>query len=75
MCFVSVVTASIPNQYLAPISQWDFQTVNDFQEVIKRLDAIDKRLGARDCVDPVKEKFFEELAARVAVLEKAVAKG
>jgi hypothetical protein len=38
-------------------------------EVIRLLDSIDKKLGAKDCVDATKEKFLADLDARVKALE------
>lgn len=39
----------------------------------RRLDALDKKLGLRDCKDEQKEKFLAELAARVAEIEARLA--
>lgn len=42
-------------------------------QAIKRLDEMDKRMGLRECKDEAKEKFLNELAVRVAQVEKDLA--
>jgi hypothetical protein len=45
------------------------QQVTDMQRVVKLLESIDKKLGAKDCVDETKEGFLAALDARVKALE------
>jgi hypothetical protein len=69
MCLVSVVTQGAISQ-LPPVSQWGFQQVSEMSKVIQLLESIDKKLGAKDCVDETKQSFLDELAERVKVLER-----
>lgn len=72
MCIVSMITQEIPKQFPNWQQQFTPQQVVDLSEVLKKLDAIDKKLGAKDCKDESKAKFLEELAAlrqRVEELE------
>lgn len=68
MCVVSVITEAIGNQ-LPPLSQWNYQQVTDLSQVIKLLEGIDKKLGAKDCINENKQKFLDELDLRIRVLE------
>lgn len=63
MCVVSVVTQSIPNQWgaIGNSPAWDYQTASTLQEILRRLDAIDKKMGATECTDPNKSAFLEAL--------------
>lgn len=72
MCIVSVVTTGAHTQ-LPPVNQWPVQDVLAMQRVIALLESIDKRLGAKDCQDEVKDKFLQELADRVRSLETKAA--
>jgi hypothetical protein len=66
MCMVSVVMdygRNIPQQ------QWTTPLWNDFSEVIRRLDALDKKLGEPECHDPAKAAWMREVEARLAKLE------
>lgn len=73
MCIVSVVTSQMQHQ-LPPIYQWDLQTSRDVKEILEKLSAIDRKLGAKECSEPEKEKFLAQLAQRVERLEKLQAK-
>lgn len=71
MCIVSMVTTGIQEQY-PPLKQWPYQQVVDMSEVLKKLDALDKKLGNKECYEPVKDKFLQELAERLEHLEEQV---
>jgi hypothetical protein len=73
MYIVSMVATGIKEQY-PPIQQWTYPQVVDLTEVLKKLDKIDKQLGAKECHEPEKEKLLEQLAARVAELERQLGK-
>lgn len=84
MCIVSLVSDSLTprpsditgNLSYVPqitIGQMDNVSVLLLHEAIKRLDEIDKRNNLRDCKDEAKEKFLNELAARVDAIEKSKA--
>jgi len=47
--------------------QWTRDTVQDLTEVMRLLDALDKKLEQPVCVDPSKAKYLEELQARFGV--------
>lgn len=69
MCIVSVISEALPNQGIL-WQYWPPQQILDLSEVIKKLDSIDKKLGLKDCNDPIKESFLSELAKRVEAIEK-----
>lgn len=68
MCLVSVVTQGAIGQ-LPPLNKWPMQQVSEMREVIRLLESIDRKLGAKDCVDETKESFLAELDKRVSALE------
>lgn len=70
MCFVSLVTSGISAQQLPPVSSWSYPIAAEFQQILQRLDAIDQKLGLRDCHDALKAEFLAALAARIADLEQ-----
>lgn len=72
MCAVSAVIGETMRQF-PPIQTWPYQPAVDLSEVIKRLDRIDKALGAKDCHEPTKDAFLKSLEARIAELEKRLA--
>jgi hypothetical protein len=71
MCVVSAMIDS--SQQWGPIQKWPYPVVQDMSDIIRRLAEIDKKLGAKDCFDPKKDSFIQELSERLAALE-AVAK-
>lgn len=50
---------------------WTRDTFSDFQEIIKRLERLDAKLGEPDCDDPRKAAWMREVEARLTALEKA----
>lgn len=71
MCSVSAVIHDIKTNF-PPLQSWTYRQIVDLSEVIKRLDKIDKALGAKDCYEPTKEDFLKQLSDRIAALEKHV---
>ena len=70
MCVVSMVTQQFPEQFpdwqrTAPLT-----VLTGLQEVLKKLDAIDKAMEAKNCKDELKDQFFRDLAERIEALEK-----
>jgi len=68
MCAVSVIhdymrTNTTPETWTRP-------AFNEFQEVIRRLDDLDKKLGQPDCHDPQKAAWMEEVEHRLQKIEK-----
>jgi hypothetical protein len=70
MCAVSFVTHGITQDYPNFPSSWPQQQLVDLSEVLKRLDAIDKALEAKNCDEPGKEEFFRKLNQRIEALER-----
>lgn len=69
MCSVSVIqhymgTSTEPAQWTRPM-------LNEYQEIIRRLDKLDGQLGQPDCVDPAKEAWMREVEARLDAMEAA----
>lgn len=52
-----------------PLDQWTRPVYNDFQEVIRRLDALDKKLDQEDCHDPAKAEWMRAVERRLDALE------
>lgn len=69
MCVVSVIIKESQAQW-GGIQGWPLQQVSEMQQIIQKLAEIDRKLGAKDCIDPVKEKFLADLDKRVEALEK-----
>lgn len=74
MCVVSMIAEQYPRQFPNwPINTLPLQEAIDLKEILRRLDALDKKLGAINCPeDAPKREFFEALDNRIAELEKAV---
>lgn len=68
MCFVSVMIETSKIQ-APPVQQWSYESVLDMKEILRRLDAIDKKLELKDCFDPTKQEFMKQLDERLKVLE------
>lgn len=66
MCMVSM-TSVAGSQIL--IDTWTRPAFNEYQEILKRIEALDKKLGQPDCVDPAKEAWMRDVEKRLAALE------
>jgi len=66
MCMVSVVMDY--GRRVQP-NTWTPQSFGDFQEIIRRLDLLDKKLGEPECHDPQKATWMAEIERRLAALE------
>ena len=67
MCMVSVI-----NDYgrqNIPTVQWNYNNFNEFKEILKRLEALDAKLGQPDCETPEKTAWMKEVEERLAALE------
>lgn len=51
-------------------AQWDRSTFEQYKDILKRLDALDQKLGQPDCVDPAKEAYMQEIENRLKALEQ-----
>ena len=54
---------------LPPTLPWTREAVDEFKEIIKRLDALDKKLGLEHCEDPKKAEWMQAIEARLKALE------
>lgn len=52
-----------------PAQQWTPSAWFDFQEIIRRLDALDKKLDQPECHDPAKAEWMKAVEQRLADLE------
>lgn len=50
---------------------WDRAALDDLKDIIKRLDALDKKLGLAECEDPKKAEWMKGIEERLAALERA----
>lgn len=71
MCAVSAIINQVQTQF-PPLQAWPRPALYDLREVIARLDAIDKRLAAKDCYERTKDEFLRALEQRIAEIEKQV---
>lgn len=68
MCMVSAV---MDYGKQIPQHQWTLGTFADYQEVLRRLEALDKKLDQPDCHGPAKALWMKEVEARLSALEKS----
>lgn len=54
---------------LPPALPWTHDALADFKEILKRLDALDKKLGLEHCEDPKKAEWMAEIERRLVALE------
>lgn len=59
MCMVSVVTGYGMN---VPQQSWTLPTWKQFQDLVKRVEDLDKKLGESDCVDPAKDAWMQKMS-------------
>ena len=52
-----------------PATSWTPDSWSQFQEIIKRLNDLDKKLGEPECHDPAKAEWVKEVEERLAKLE------
>jgi tetrahydromethanopterin S-methyltransferase subunit G len=71
MCIQSVVMDYMKRR--VPLDRWTPPAYQDFQELLRRIDKLDRDLGEPDCVDPVKAAYIKQIENRLAELEKKVA--
>lgn len=69
MCAVSMVYDSYRD---VPHDFWSQPKVDEFKQIIERLDRLDKALGLPECHDPAKAKWLKDLETRIDKLEKTV---
>jgi len=69
MCMVSVITDYGRTQ--VPEITWTTTTFNEYQEILRRLEELDRKLGQPACEDPVKAAWMEDVEKRLQQLEKS----
>lgn len=67
MCYVSVILDYGRNRI--PINQWDRQSFDQFQRVVKEAEVLDATTGQPDCEDPEKAQWMREVEERLRALE------
>jgi len=67
MCSVSVIQDYF-RQRVEP-TEWTRPVWTEYQEVLRRLEALDAKLGQPHCEDPAKAVWMRDVEARLAKLE------
>lgn len=67
MCAVSAMYDY--GRTMIPLQDWTRPAFNEFQEILKRIEALDKKLGQPDCEDPTKAAWMQQVEERLAALE------
>jgi len=49
---------------------WTQDALDQLKDILKRLDALDKKLGLAECEDPKKAEWMKAVEERIAELEK-----
>lgn len=68
MCVVSVVHDYMRTN--VAIDQWTPTIFNEYHEIIRRLTELDEKLDQKDCEDPAKAAWMQEVEERLAALER-----
>ena len=68
MCVVSNMIDSARTQWPQP-QYIPYPVAVDLTDIINKLAEIDKKLGAKDCFDPKKDEYIQQLADRIKQLE------
>ena len=68
MCAVSVM---YDWGQTVPMQTWTPPAFEQFKEILRRLEALDKKLAQPDCDDPAKAAWMHEVEKRLSVLESA----
>lgn len=66
MCAVSAVHDTMQRM---PPNWWDRDKVNDYEDIVKRLDEFDKKYQLEEC-DPNKAEFLKHIKQRIEQLEQ-----
>ena len=68
MCMVSMVMDTAAK---FPAAGWTLDTWQLFNQVLRRLDELDRKLGQPDCHDPRKAEWMRSVEERLRCLEEA----
>jgi hypothetical protein len=69
MCAASMVI-DYGRQYIH-MNDWTIPTYNEFTEILRRVNELDKKLNQPECHDPEKAKWMKEVEERLSTLEGA----
>lgn len=72
MCTLSVVTDMAYQQW-GHLNSWPLPESKTILDVLRKLDEMDKKLGAPECVDDRKDDFIRRLEQRIEELERKLA--
>lgn len=67
MCMVSVM--SDYGQFRINTPDWTRESFSEYQEILRRLTALDEKLNQPDCVDPSKTEWMQRVEERLSQLE------
>lgn len=67
MCAVSMVHDAF--QRIEP-QQWTWPLFNDYRDLIRRLDDLERRMGVAECHDPAKAEWMLKVEDRLKQLER-----
>lgn len=69
MCMTSAITEYAHQRI--PQFQWTLPVYNEFKVIIEMIEALDRKLGQPDCVDPAKAEYLKQIEERLSKLEMA----
>ena len=59
MCAVSMILDYVDRN--VPLGIWTRPVYDDFQQIIRQLEELDRKLDQPDCVDPQKEEILKRI--------------
>lgn len=71
MCVMSMIMEYLPK---VPMDQWTIEKYDYLQDLLRRVEKLDKMLEQPDCVDPKKEEILKKIEERLASIEKKLVK-
>lgn len=74
MCVMSAVTFEATHQWPQLDTITNLQLLIEIKDILKKLEALDKKFSTKDCVEPGKEEYISQLEARIAELEGQLSK-
>lgn len=54
-----------------PVREWPDYQVSEIREILERLSKIEKKLGIKDCYEPEKDEFMDELNFRAQQISRS----
>lgn len=68
MCMVSVV---FDYGRTVPPTSWTPDTWSQYQEILRKIEELDKKLGEPECHDPEKATWMKDIEDRLKALEES----